>query len=68
MTPATPLDAIHKVTLSHSTDFILALLTPKLLGSRVALSLPLIIMLVAAVGAIALTIAALPALDRFIRW
>jgi hypothetical protein len=32
------------------------------------LSLSLIVMLVAAVGAIAITIAALPALDRFLRW
>ncbi|MFB0488325.1 hypothetical protein ABIE45_000911 [Methylobacterium sp. OAE515] len=32
------------------------------------MSLAYIIMLTAAIGAIALTIAALPALDRFLRW
>lgn len=54
--------------LSHSTEFVLGLLNPKRPGSLIALSLSLVIMLVAAAGAIALTIAALPALDRFIKW
>ena len=56
------------VILSHSTESILDLLIPKPFGSHANVSLPLVIMLVAAIGAVALTVAALPALDRFIRW
>ncbi|GJE14623.1 hypothetical protein [Methylobacterium longum] len=56
------------VTLSHSTELNLGLFVRELGGSSVIVPLPYIIMLTAAVGAIALTIAALPALDRFLRW
>jgi hypothetical protein len=54
--------------LSHSTDFNLSLLIPKLVWSGLLVSVALVVMLVAALGAVALTVAALPALDRFIRW
>lgn len=56
------------VTLSHSTELNLGLLVPELGGSSATVPLPYIIMLTATIGAIALTIAALPALDRFLRW
>ena len=60
--------SIFEAILSHSTEYALGSLILKSLGSRVALPLSFIIMLVAAVGAVAVTIGALPALDRFIRW
>lgn len=56
------------VILPHSTDFVLGLLNPELAGSFAIVSLSCGIMLTAAVGAVALTIAALPAFDRFLRW
>lgn len=56
------------VTLSHSTDFDLSLLVRKSTGSSETVSLSCIIMITAAVGAIALTVAALPAFDRFFGW
>jgi hypothetical protein len=60
------------VILSRSSVYVLNWLTPHLplsrTGSRSAVSLPLVVMLVAAVGAVAIIVATLPALDRFIRW
>lgn len=56
------------VILPHSTDFGLGLLNLDVAGSPALVSLSCGIMLTAAVGAVALTIAALPALDRFLRW
>jgi len=46
----------------------LSLLFLKLFGSALLVSVAFVVMLVAALGAVALTVAALPALDRFIRW
>lgn len=60
------------VILSHSTVYVLHWLIPHLphsrMGSRSAVTLPFVVMLVAAVGAVAIIVATLPALDRFIRW
>ena len=56
------------VILPHSTNFRLGLLNLDVAGSPALVSLSCGIMLTAAVGAVALTIAALPALDRFLRW
>ena len=56
------------VTLSHSTELKLSLLIRKPIGRSAIMSLPWIVMLTATVGAVALTVAALPSFDRFFRW